>query len=392
MKVVCLIRGLNVRGGTHKQLLRMCQYIQQQGVDVSVYTDYYDINNTYPEFQNINVTSLNECIEGRTITESKTGRLRRNVKRVKEIAWIISKTRDADIVNIHDLGYEREMILIAKLGKQKIVWQINDLQSCFQVGNMKDVPYNSNYERLKSLARKAAACADQITVNVTKNAERVKEHLKQKAKVFYCGVDANVQLKKHNFPKVKAEFRILSSGVFFPYRNYETQVKVIAELLKRGLLVRLDIIGETNSSPDYAEAIEKLIQRDNLEKHIRIWGQVNENIYTSLHDQADLFIFVNVDQSWGLAVFEAMSCGLPVIVSNSVGATEILHDGIDSVFVDPVNVEQIADRVQALIKCEIYYNRISRNAAAATQNFTWDKMYSSRMLDLFRELVQENDV
>ena len=60
-----------------------------------------------------------------------------------------------------------------------------------------------------------------------------------------------------------------------------------------------------------------LFRTKNLKKSVTIWGEVDENTYLKLFDKADIFTFGNIDQSWGLAVFEAMSCGLPTIVSNS---------------------------------------------------------------------------
>lgn len=55
-----------------------------------------------------------------------------------------------------------------------------------------------------------------------------------------------------------------------------------------------------------------------IEKYVKIWGQVDDDTYDKLFNVANAFAFINIEQSWGLAVFEAMSAGLPTIVSNSV--------------------------------------------------------------------------
>ena len=40
----CFINELDIRGGTHKQVLRLCEYLIRKGEDVVVYTKKFDIN------------------------------------------------------------------------------------------------------------------------------------------------------------------------------------------------------------------------------------------------------------------------------------------------------------------------------------------------------------
>ena len=93
-----------------------------------------------------------------------------------------------------------------------------------------------------------------------------------------------------------------------------------------------------------------------------------------------MFIFINIDQSWGLAIFEAMSCGLPVIVSESVGATEILADQHDALIVNPLDAKNIANIIIDLMAQPERYKQLSQNATNFTHKYTWEKSYSIPML------------
>ena len=42
-----------------------------------------------------------------------------------------------------------------------------------------------------------------------------------------------------------------------------------------------------------------------------------------------------------------MSAGIPTLVSNSVGAIELLHNGEDAIIVEPKDVREIADQMIA---------------------------------------------
>lgn len=389
MKVALVINELNIRGGTHKQFLKLCQYCEKQRIEFDIYTKFYDPQKTYPDFSKYHINYL-KAESNDSFSDSLPQKIKRKIDKLTTDwnLYQIIKKNEYDIINIHDNGLSYFTTWCSIGTKAKIVWQINDLPMCFNVGSSTHSNTSIKERMHCKLYRKLAKKVDLITVNVSKNKNRVNKHLKKNAEVLFCGVDKNDSLSTHAF-KEKESISILSSGVFFPYRNYETQIFVVKQLKDKGFSVHLDIIGSTELDKSYAAKIDNLIVQNDLAKEIKIWGQVDEYTYTELHNKADIFCFINVDQSWGLAVFEAMSCGLPVIVSNSVGATEILNDGIDSVFSDPFDVDHISQIIIDLHNKEEYYNRISTNAKNAVSQMSWDNMYSSKIVKLFYELIQE---
>ena len=298
---------------------------------------------------------------------------------------------DVNIVNIHDNGLIWLMLWSKTKIKAKVVWQINDLPVCFRVWDSTIIKTSPYCKVLRFLYRKFVNNIDHITVNVTKNKDRVKEHIGADADVFYCGVDINNALKQHYFSQNKSVYHILSTGVFFERRNYITLVDVIENLKKQNIPVHLDIIGSTELDKRYSDKVKEHIRVLNLQNAVTIWGQVDEKKYNELYNEADIFAFININQSWGLAVFEAMSCGLPVIVSNSVGAIELLTNGEDAIILDPLDVNKISNEVKKLISNKAYYEKLSERGYNAVKNYTWDNLYSSKMVDLFKQLVGEGE-
>lgn len=384
MKVAVLVNELNIRGGTHKQVLRLCEYLESQNIEFELLTKYYDKEKTYPGIQKFHPKSLYHSEEEFYKKRSLTDR----IKGVFRLFDMISK--DCDVVNVHDNGFLWIMWLVVLKSHQKVVWQINDLPDCFKVGvgaqksaGRKDKLMNRIYT---AIAKKAAA----ITVNVTKNKDRVECCMGKNAEVFYCGVDVNPALQKHSYhPEIKKQIKLLSTGVFFGYRNYETLVRVVEYLRNKGYDITLDIIGSTNQDKEYASRIIDLINEKKLESAVKVWGQVDEETYNLLYNGADIFAFVNIDQSWGLTVFEAMSAGIPTIVSNSVGAIELLHNDEDAIIVEPKDVEEIAGKIVQLVNDKGYYTRISEKAYEAVKHYSWDELYSSKMVSLFERVIKK---
>ena len=378
MRILFLIRELDVRGGTHKQLLKLLDYTAGCGIDFTVVTFCVDYTKTYPGFRKYSNHIKLFPPKRPWFLKIKGVRKYYSLYQKMVLRWM---ARRADVVNIHDNGLEN---LIPILADKKIVWQINDLP--YYPGDSKRaVDDNENMmPRCKKIFERNLKCITDITVNVSKNAERLKKYYGRDAHVFYCGVEPleilrdNLTFNRFSQKKI----HLLSSGVFFEYRNYETQIEAVDLLVKRGYDVELRIIGDTKYSPEYVNRIKRLISGKGLQSKIHIEGNVAEKRFKELHQSADIFLFINIDQSWGLAVFEAMSCGLPVIVSKSVGATEVLQDRTNAIFVEPTNTIEITDEIEKLVIDQSYYKNISSHALAFPRTMTWEDSYCSKMLDL----------
>ena len=377
--IAYLINELDIRGGTHKQFLKLLDYTERRGEPFFIVTKRVDFTKTYPDFKR-----YEDRIRIFDCKRVKTLRLRSQMRALRRLV------ADADCVNIHDNGFER---LLGAFRGKKVVWQVNDLPFCFRVGAAAGRKHTFNERLRKSRIVRNSGLITEFTVNVSKNRERILKEFGRDARVFYCGIDpvhADRSIES-SFARFRSgRINILTSGVFLPYRNYETQISVIGRLRSEGIDARLKIIGALLDD-DYAGKIRQLISEQGLDEYITVCGMVDEAEFRRLHSEADIFVFVNIDQSWGLSVFEAMSCGLPVIVSNSVGATEILADGENAIFADPTDSAAIAATVKRLMSDEDEYRRISENAGRFHTRYTWDDAYCSGMFDLINKLRRSGD-
>ena len=375
MIVSLAISDLAVRGGTHKQLLRLGQYLRQCGDDVEILTYDYQAGKCYEEFQDFRVKTIEDPSRNGPI--SGRDRLRHAIELLRQI------NPNSDLLNIHDIGCEW-LALACMLSKRKlpIVWQINDLHTSFRLGASKRLESKWTHPIHRFLARSLAQHARAVTVNVNKNAERVREHLGVDAHVLHCGVD---RLCTELTPRmIHNPIRIVSIGVFFRHRNYESILEAMVLLQATGTDCNLTIIGSTKFDEAYAGQIARQASESNL--RVEILGEVDQQTVVERLKESDVFVFVNVDQSWGLSVFEAMTVSLPAVLSKSVGAMELLATSAGVVVVDPQNPQEISAAIQKITGNQEAYNRMAVQAFHDASSFSWDAMYSSKMRTLFQML------
>jgi glycosyltransferase involved in cell wall biosynthesis len=83
---------------------------------------------------------------------------------------------------------------------------------------------------------------------------------------------------------------------------------------------------------------------------IRFSGFVHREGLPEFYGLADALIFPTHSDTWGLVVNEAMSSGLPVIVSNVAGcAADLVQDGWNGFVVQPCDPSQLGDAMKQLM-------------------------------------------
>jgi len=103
-----------------------------------------------------------------------------------------------------------------------------------------------------------------------------------------------------------------------------------------------------------------------------------------LYNSASICVFPSVEDGFGMVVTEAMACNRPVLVTEHMGAADIVVDGVDGFVVPPANAQAIKERIHHL-----YQNRSSalgRRNRERVAGLTWDA-YRARLLSVYEKLT-----
>jgi glycosyltransferase involved in cell wall biosynthesis len=115
------------------------------------------------------------------------------------------------------------------------------------------------------------------------------------------------------------------------------------------------------------------------------------------HDQlpealnaADLLVLPSVAEAFGLAVIEAMACGLPVIACNAHGPAEIVGDGESGWLVPPDDEQALAAALAHAVTDPGERRRRGEHAATdAREHFGWQTI-AARIAALYEQVVAEH--
>lgn len=146
-------------------------------------------------------------------------------------------------------------------------------------------------------------------------------------------------------------------------KEYKKRFLYIGRLSKvKNLAMLIDVF---NDLPDYSLTIigdgeEKQFIKNIAKSNIVFKNQVeNKNLKDEFLNN-DMFILLSISESWGLVLEEALYFGLPVIVSENCGASELISDGENGFTVNPYDKNEIKNSILK-INNEVY-SRLAKGA------------------------------
>ena len=104
----------------------------------------------------------------------------------------------------------------------------------------------------------------------------------------------------------------------------------------------------------------------------------------------DIFIFPSTTETFGNVVQEAISSGLPAVVSDIGGCKEIVEDSKAGFVCEANNTDEFHDAILKLIDNKAERNRLVENGLAWSRKRTWESI-NGRLIDTFNELIVEKD-
>jgi glycosyltransferase involved in cell wall biosynthesis len=138
------------------------------------------------------------------------------------------------------------------------------------------------------------------------------------------------------------------------------------------LLDAVDLMGSRVDLTLVGRRYRDHLQVDEACRRRRWFETISHSEVLNLMMQADVLVLPSFSEGFGLVVTEALACGLPVIVTPNVGASDLVTDGREGFVVPVCCSEAIADRLSVLHRDRNVLAEMSKNAQATAASRPWD--------------------
>lgn len=170
-------------------------------------------------------------------------------------------------------------------------------------------------------------CQKIICVNKDLYSLFIKKYKTQRITVVNGGIDLKKidQIKKKiNYKILKKKYAAVYLGRLKPSKGIFDLPKIWKKVLKNQPNSKLILIGE-GSSKDKSK-LKNLINKEKIEKYIIIKGFLSYEKVFKIFYQSRVFILPSREEGFGMAILEALSCNLKVVLWNMKVFTSVYKD------------------------------------------------------------------
>jgi L-malate glycosyltransferase len=207
-----------------------------------------------------------------------------------------------------------------------------------------DVPfYNERFKHLDRLLFK------RMSIGIWKEARHVVANSKglrdlaqqsapsQKIEVIHNGVDTETFRPRKT---VGNGLRVLCVSRLIGRKGIEYLIRAVAAI--RDEEVVLTLVGKGSQE----EELKELTRVLDIENRVRFTGAVEHAATVSLYQESDVFVLPSLNEGMSNTVLEAMACGLPIVMTNTGGAAELVRDGENGFLIEKRSAADIEKKLR----------------------------------------------
>lgn len=169
-----------------------------------------------------------------------------------------------------------------------------------------------------------------------------------------------------------------------PRKNTERTLLAYAIYLNTSTIKRQLLITGINH-----KQLTCILEKNHIEyiyNNIVLTGYIPGNDLPSIYNGSFALLFASLREGFGIPILEAMSCGTPVITSNTSSMPEI--GGEDAILVNPKKSDEIAEMMLLLEKDDLFYQKQVEYGIQRAQLFSWRKT-AEQLLSVYERIYQQ---
>ncbi|MFZ5647244.1 MAG: 1,4-alpha-glucan branching protein domain-containing protein [Bacillota bacterium] len=277
---------------------------------------------------------------------------------VREAAGIMAEKAGLPLVaTIHATEYGRNRGIVTELQKR----------------------IHNTEQELVAMADRVICCSDYMSREVNRLFGEVRGGIK----IIPNGVDAGSLAVKTGInlrEKPYGGSRIMFLGRLVPEKGVQVLIEALPAIMGKYPGTVLTVAGRG----PYERELKDLAGRQGVDGNINFIGFVNDEGRNRLLAESSVAVFPSIYEPFGIVALEAMAAGIPVVVSDTGGLSEIICHGIDGIKAPPGRADILARYIIELLDHPEQAGKLVKNAyKKVLGHYNWKQIaYDTAMVYL----------
>lgn len=369
MRILHFIPSLN-KGGAERLALDTCIALQEQGHEVLLLV-----------LSSVNHYSfLSKQLNYKVIsTQIQLSLWKKNKVNVEELQQEIDKF-NPDIIHSHLFEAEINLAFCKVPIHCKRVVHFHDNMKQMQAFSLQTFlvkeQLTNYYERnlvLKNLKENTVFIG--ISKDTKSYIQQVLPKKYQRIQYLLNAIDLERFVPKR---ETKRSNKLIMTGRFDNNKSQILAIETVRGLLKRDIKISLILIGDGLLRQELINKVNEWGLQDNIE----FKGFVDHPEF--FLQEAIIYIHTAKFEALGLALIEAMACGLPVVCTDGKGNRDLIIEGENGFMAMERSADLLANKIQYLLENEEVRKEMGQNALEFSKQFGIKK-YVKELLKLYSD-------
>ncbi|MFC2043237.1 glycosyltransferase [Chloroflexota bacterium] len=388
MKILHVIAALYPeRGGPAKVGPEMCRALAKKGVDVSIYTTNLNISGTLD-------VPIDRAVvhDGVSVYYFPISGLRQYGFSLSLAEALRSCIPTFDLVHIHSLYMFHTSASAHYCRKYKVPYIIRPHGTLDPYLRRKSRVKKGIYNLLFEKRNLDHAAAVHYTSEEEKELAHRPMHIQSPGVVVPLGLNPEEYIKlpapdsfRNQYPECREKFLYLFLGRLDFKKGLDLLSSAFGKIARQRGDVHLVIAG-----PDEAGCTKQMrmwLTGEGVLDRVTFTGMLSGKDKLAAFNDADVFVLSSYTENFGVALVEAMTCGMPVVISDRVNIWREIADA-EAGLVTKCDADDVYKGMSILLNDRELRVKLGHNARGlVAEKYTWDKNIDL-MIDIYAKIIK----
>jgi phosphatidylinositol alpha-1,6-mannosyltransferase len=183
------------------------------------------------------------------------------------------------------------------------------------------------------------------------------------------------------------ELNILCVARLIQRKGQPQLLKAVKRLVGEGFNIKLDLVGTGDAENEYRSLVDQL----DIVGRVHFTGYVPRDKIIDHYAGADVFVLPSYNEGMSMASLEAMAAGLPLIVTRTGGATELVEEGVNGFTYKPGDESALVDHMRTFAVDRSLARKFGAASREKAARFSWDGV-TQNYLELLASLTKSGAI